>query len=79
MDANLDGLTIVSIDRKVKHPGRLVGAAREELGTICRPAEVQHGAFMRVHGFSLTLSLGSYLINADLSVTDASARHSRYK
>lgn len=77
MGANLDGLTVVSIDGKVKHPGRLVGAAREELGAICRPAEVQYGSFMRVHCFSLTLSLGSYLINADLSVGDASARHSR--
>jgi hypothetical protein len=74
MSANLDGLTVVSIDGKVKHPSRLVGAAREEFRTICRPAKVQYGALMRVHGFSLALSLGSYLINAHLSESDASAR-----
>ena len=34
MGANLDGLSIISIVGKVKHPGRLVGAAREEPGTV---------------------------------------------
>jgi hypothetical protein len=80
MGANLDGLTIVSIDGEVKHPCRLVGTTREELRTICRPTKVQYGALMHVHGFSLALSLVSYLINANLEVEcgrvrcDASAK-----
>ena len=79
MGANLDSLAVVPIRGEVKHPGRLICAAREEPRTICRPAQVQYGSLMRVHGFSLTLPLGRYLINADLRESDASARHSQHK